>query len=83
MLKTIFTEDLAFFVSNMLHECITKTDIIAFFYNDLSLILLALKLDKLSQTGRGLWKFSNSLLFDEDFFCRSQRSHSNDNTKFK
>ena len=70
MLKAIFNEDLTFFVSNILQESITKTDIISSLSSKHSLIQLALKLDKESQRGTGLWKFNDSLLSDENFVLK-------------
>ena len=70
LLKVIFKENLTFFISNILQESITKTDIIASLSSQHSLTPHALKLDKNSERGRGLWKFSNSLLSDEDFVLK-------------
>ena len=70
MLRALFKKDLAFFVSNIIQESITKTDTIDSFSSDASLTLLTLKLDKESQRGRGLWKFNNSLLSDKDFVLK-------------
>ena len=61
-MQILFKEDMTFLVSKILQESITKTDTIASPSIDHSLILFALKLDKESQKGRGLWKFNNSKL---------------------
>ena len=58
MLKAIFKEDLTFFVSNIPQESITKTDIIPSLSSHHSPILLAIKLNKEPQRGRGLWKLT-------------------------
>ena len=54
MLKAIFKEDLTFFVSNIPQESITKTDVIPSLSSDHYPILLAIKLNKEPQRGRGL-----------------------------
>ena len=66
-MQILFKEDMTFLVSKILQESITKTDTIASPSIDHSLILFVLKLDKESQKGRGLWKFDNSKLSDENF----------------
>ena len=70
ILKAIFKEELTFLISKILQESISKTDIIFPHSSDHSPTLLTLKLDKKSQKGKGLWKFNNFLLPDEEFVLK-------------
>ena len=70
MLHAIFKEDLTFFVSNILQESITKTDIIASLSSSHSLTLLVLKVDKESQQEEIHGNLITLRLTDEDFFFK-------------
>ena len=72
MLHAIFKEGLTFFVSNILQESITKTDIIASLSSAHSLTLLVLKVDKESQQEEIHGNLITLRLTDEDFFFKSK-----------
>ena len=56
-----------FFISNILQEATKKTDILAAFSTDHSPIYFSLSKQHHLINGRGLWKFNNSLINNEDF----------------
>ena len=56
-----------FFISNILQEATKKTDILAAFSTDHSPIYFSLSKRYHLINGRGLWKFNNSLINNEDF----------------
>ena len=56
-----------FFISNILQEATKKTDILAAFSTDHSPIYFSLLKQHHLINGKGLWKFNNSLINNEDF----------------
>ena len=56
-----------FFISNSLQENVKKTDIIAAFSTDHSPITFSLEFQEEESRGKGLWKFNNSLLQNNEF----------------
>lgn len=55
-----------FLVSNTLLNMVQESEILASYKSDHSPVLLNLKLNEFTH-GKGLWKFNNSLLYDNDF----------------
>ena len=59
-----------FFVSNLLQESVNKTDVLAAFFTDHSLLLFSLHLRKYENRGKGLLKFNDSLTINSDFVTK-------------
>ena len=55
-----------FLVSESLLNSVNKADIVPSYRSDHSMITVSLKLNNFEK-GKGLWKFNNSLLFNQDF----------------
>ena len=70
-----------FFVSNSLQEAIKSVNILASFSTDHSPIFITLsKLNEFTE-GKGLWKFNNSLIFNEDY-VEKMKNHISDILNF-
>ena len=70
-----------FFVSNSLQEAIKSVDILASFSTDHSPIFITLsKLNEFTK-GKGLWKFNNSLISNEDY-VEKMKNHISDILNF-
>ena len=63
-----------FLVSNLLQESVNKTDLLAAFSTDQSLLLFSLDLRKNLNRGKGLWKFNNSLSMNCEFVTKELQS---------
>ena len=59
-----------FFVSNTLQESIKDTEILPALSSDHSPIFFSLVSTKPASKGKGLWKFNNSLLLNEEFVTK-------------
>ena len=59
-----------FFVSDTLQESIKDTEILPALSSDHSPILFSLVSSKPASKGKGLWKFNNSLLLNEEFVAK-------------
>ena len=63
-----------FLVSNLLQESVNKTDLLAAFSTDQSLLLFSLDLRKNLNRGKGLSKFNNSLSMNCEFVTKELQS---------
>ena len=70
-----------FFVSNSVQEAIKSTDILAAFSTDHSPIFISLSKSNEITKGKGLWKFNNSLISNEDY-VKKMKIHISDILNF-
>ena len=64
-----------FLMAKKLTKYVHKVDIQSSIAPDHKLVCLSIQLKKLSTRGPGFWKFNNSLLKDEDYIERIQKSY--------
>ena len=75
-------ENRLLFNGKKLTKYVHKVDIQLSIAPDHKLVCLSIQLKKLSTRGPGLWKFNNSLLKDEDYIERIQKSYPEIRSKY-